>query len=83
LEREATRPSIGDTIGPMAEMRRFGRRQGVRRYQRYGQTALDLGRTLDPRFSLGSQEREDSQPGTAGHATNAPHASGASQGAES
>lgn len=38
-----------------------GRRSGIRRYQRYGQTALDLGRTLDPKFSLLSPEKPDEE----------------------
>lgn len=29
-----------------------GHREGVRRHQRYGQQALDLGRTLDPKYRL-------------------------------
>ena len=33
-------------------MREPGRQQGVRRYQRYGQLALDCGRTLDPAYVL-------------------------------
>lgn len=41
--------------------RRPGRRQGVRRYQRYGQTALDLGRTLDVKFTLLNIEKPDQE----------------------
>lgn len=37
--------------------RQPGHRQGVRRYQRYGQTALDVGRTLD--FSLDEEGEAD------------------------
>lgn len=36
-----------------------GRQQGVRRHQRWGQTALDLGRTLDPKFSIPIEDEED------------------------
>ena len=32
--------------------RKFGHREGVRRYQRDGQTTLDVGPTLHPDFSL-------------------------------
>lgn len=34
-------------------MRKPGHRQGVRRYQRYGQTTLNVGRTLAPEFLIG------------------------------
>lgn len=37
-------------------MRKPGHREGVRRYQRYGQTTLDVGRTLDPQFSLDEED---------------------------
>ena len=45
--------------------RKPGHRQGVRRYTRYGQTAIDLGtRTLDEAFSIPVEEPEDVDIGT-------------------
>lgn len=37
----------------MPTRRQPGHREGVRRHQRYGQTAFDVGRTLGERYSLG------------------------------
>lgn len=38
--------------------RKFGRRSGIRRHQRPGQTALHVGKTLDPKFSVGVPDQE-------------------------
>ena len=39
--------------------RKPGHREGVRRFQRYGQTTLDVGSTLDERFRLSENEEAE------------------------
>lgn len=53
---EALDPRMPRITARIVSRRKPGHREGVRRYQRYGQQALDLGvRTLDERYQLGPE----------------------------